>query len=103
MCGGWRHWHSHDVLANLDNRQFLLLSDISCVLFLCHTEEHSDRLMFRPLPVHVAISTNTTATLHPFTGLYSRTTWLIRYQKGKTSLDLNEARDDGVLGCSGIS
>jgi len=25
------------------------------------------------------------------------------YQKGKTSLDLNEARDDGVLGCSGIS
>jgi len=24
-------------------------------------------------------------------------------QKGKTSLDLNEARDDGVLGCSGIS
>ena len=26
-----------------------------------------------------------------------------RYQKGKISLDLNEARDDGVLGCSGIS
>jgi len=25
------------------------------------------------------------------------------YQKGKTSLDLSEARDDGVLGCSGIS
>ena len=25
------------------------------------------------------------------------------YQKGKTSLGLNEARDDGVLGCSGIS
>jgi len=22
-----------------------------------------------------------------------------QYQKGKTSLDLNEARDDGVLGC----
>jgi len=27
----------------------------------------------------------------------SRTTWVSRYQKG-TSLDLNEARDDGVLG-----
>jgi len=26
-----------------------------------------------------------------------------RYQKGKTSLDLNEATDDGVLVCSGIS
>ena len=27
-----------------------------------------------------------------------RTTWINRYQKGKTSLDLNDARDDGVLG-----
>ena len=38
--------------------------------------------------------------LHPFNGPISRTTW---YQKGKTSLDSNEARDDGVLGCSGIN
>jgi len=28
----------------------------------------------------------------------SRTTWISRYQKGKTSLDLNDARDDGVWG-----
>ena len=35
--------------------------------------------------------------LHPFDGLFSRTTWLRRYQKGKTSLHLNEARDDGVM------
>jgi len=28
--------------------------------------------------------------------IFSRTTWVSRYQKGKTSLDLNEA-DDGVL------
>jgi len=41
--------------------------------------------------------------LHPFNGLFSWTTWLNRYEKGKTSLDLNEARDDGVLGCSDIS
>ena len=26
-----------------------------------------------------------------------------QYQKCKINLDLNEARDDGVLGCSGIS
>jgi len=26
------------------------------------------------------------------------TTWVSRYQKDKTSLDLNDARDDGVLG-----
>ena len=31
--------------------------------------------------------------LHPFNGLFSGTTWVSRYQKGKTSLD--EARDDG--------
>ena len=36
--------------------------------------------------------------LHSLNGLFSRTTWVSRYQKGKTSLDLNEARDDGVWG-----
>jgi len=41
--------------------------------------------------------------LHPFNGLFSRTTWVCWYWKGKTTLDLNEARDDGVLGCSDIS
>jgi len=40
---------------------------------------------------------------HPLNGLFSRTTWVSRYQKGKTSLDLNQPSDDGVLGCSGIS
>jgi len=38
---------------------------------------------------------------HPFNGLFSRTTWVHRHQKGKTNLDFNEARDDG--GNSGIS
>jgi len=36
--------------------------------------------------------------LHRFDSLFSRTTWVCRYQKGKISLDLNEARDYGVLG-----
>jgi len=36
-------------------------------------------------------------TLHMFNGLFSMTTWTSRYKKGKASLDLNEARDDGVL------
>ena len=35
--------------------------------------------------------------LHPFNGLFSITTWLSQYQKGKTDLDLNEASHDGVL------
>jgi len=35
--------------------------------------------------------------LNPFNGLFSGTSCVSQYQKGKTSLDLNEARDDGVL------
>jgi len=36
--------------------------------------------------------------LHPFNGLFSRTACVSRCRKGETSLDLNEARDDGVWG-----
>jgi len=43
-----------------------------------------------------------TTTLHPFNSLFSRTTWVRRYEKDKTSLDLSEARD-AVLGCHGIN
>jgi len=35
---------------------------------------------------------------HLFNGLFSRTMWVSHYQKGKTSLDLNEARNNGVWG-----
>jgi len=41
--------------------------------------------------------------LHKFHNFFSRTTWVSWYQKSKTSLDLNDARDDEVLGCNGIS
>jgi len=43
--------------------------------------------------------------LLPLLHLFSGTTWVSRYWKGKgkTSLDLKAARGDGVLGCSGIS
>ena len=36
--------------------------------------------------------------LHPFSGLFPRITLVRQCQKSKASLDLNEARDDGVLG-----
>ena len=36
--------------------------------------------------------------IHPFNDLFSKITWVSRYQKSKTNLDLNEARDDVVLG-----
>jgi len=38
-------------------------------------------------PVYVTIHT------HPFNGPFSGTTWVGRYQKGKTNLDFTEARD----------
>ena len=41
--------------------------------------------------------------LHLFNGRFARTSWVSWNQKSTTSLDLNKARDDGVLGCSGIS
>jgi len=47
---------------------------------------------------HHNAAITTTTTLHPFNDRFSRTTWVSQYQKGKTSVDLNEARDDGVLG-----
>jgi len=43
---------------------------------------------------------NIYTTLYPFNGLLSRTIWVSWFQKGETSLDLNETRDDGVLGCT---
>jgi len=44
-----------------------------------------------------------TTSLHSFNGVFSGKTRVSRYQKGKSSLDLNEATDDGVLRCGGIS
>ena len=45
-----------------------------------------------------ACTQTTTKLLHPFNGLFSRTTQVSQYEKGKTSLDLNKTRDDGLLG-----
>ena len=46
-------------------------------------------------PFYTSAATNA-LLLHTFNGLFSRTTWVSRYQNSKTSLDLNEARDDGM-------
>jgi len=52
--------------------------------------------------LHHALSTPSTELLlllpRPFNGLFSRITWISQYHEDKSSLDLNEARDDGVLG-----
>jgi len=43
-------------------------------------------------------TTSTTTTPVPFNGVFSRPACVSKYQKGKTSLDLNEAKDDGGFG-----
>jgi len=63
----------------------------------------ADRKTLVPQSTQVFICNNYNYYITPFSGLFSGTTWVSRYQKGETSLDLNEAGDDRVLGCSGIS
>ena len=49
----------------------------------------------------IALTNTTSISCTRFNGFFSRTTWLSQDQKGKTSLDLSEARDDEVLGWDG--
>jgi len=44
-------------------------------------------------PRHICFVIWPTTHTHPFNGPFSRTTQVIRYQKGKTNLDFTEARD----------
>jgi len=50
--------------------------------------------------LHLLQTALTTTTLN---GLFSRTTWVSRYQKGKTTPDLNEARGFGMAVASAES
>jgi len=95
----WCHWHSLS-LASVKSRLFLAF----CYRLTWVVPEK------RPLNggvngvVLIWHMLTATTTLRSFNGLFPRTAWLSQYQKGKTSLDLNEARDDGgFLGCSGMS
>jgi len=68
---------------------------------MCHVIRHchddTALLLWQPLLLLLLLLP------HPFNGLFSRTTWVSQYQKGKTSLALNKARDNGGLECNGIS
>jgi len=93
MAATWSSWRCYETLVlpsikicaqwpGIDNVKRRILSD--------STGGQQD---FTPRQLHL---------LFPFNDLFSRSAWVGRYQKGKTSLDLNEARDDGVWGCIGI-
>jgi len=56
----------------------------------CWRTSSSDAL---PLVSNQLTHTHTHTHTHPVNGSLSRTTWVSRYQKGKTNLDFTEARD----------
>jgi len=56
--------------------------------------------LFKKIKRWTFLGTRGITTTTRYNGLFSSTSW---YQKGKTSLDLNEARDFGVVRCTGIS
>jgi len=62
------------------------------VILVTHSHIHLLHLLY------VSVFFSYLHLLRPFNDLFSRTAWVSQYQKGETSLDLNEARDDGVLG-----
>jgi len=66
------------------------------------TRTNSELVVLLVVVIIYTCSTAHTHT-HPFNSLFSRTTWVSRHQKDKTSQDSDEARDDDILGCSGIS
>jgi len=70
------------------------MTHVTCRL----TAQNLDQLRNPTLGSQGWATYTTLLQLHPFNSLFSRTTWVSRYQKGKTSLDLNEARDDWVFG-----
>jgi len=74
--------HNHNCLLS---QHFSFICGFHCMLYMC---------MLNTL-IGVS-SVEMLLLLHPFNGPVSRTTWVSRDQKGKTNLDLNEARDDGV-------
>ena len=53
-----------------------------------------DMVYFQVYIASLCFNTSFSCThTHPFNGPFSGTTWVSRYQKGKTNLDFTEARD----------
>ena len=84
------------------NSDVMFLPALVCLCLL--TVTHIIITMNKHLRCYFHVDTNTTTTtnIHWFNGLF-QDNLSKPYQKGKTSLDLNEVRENGVLGCGGIS
>ena len=81
--------------------ELCLLDEISCPSI---TFVSTSKLLFNSMSLSIADSSTSSMPtdkniqtklllLQPFNGLFSRTTWVSRYQKGKTNQDFTGARD----------
>jgi len=93
-------WKEEGHLTTNNNHHFtviiqvnLQLEDFAEAKFYCPHDpaDNNQRIRIREKMLELS-------STHPFNNLFSRTTWVSQYQKGKTNLDLNEERDDQVLG-----
>jgi len=76
----------------------IVANSLIVVTRLC---KYSDRDAHIHTKMHMTLAVHQQSKLHSFNGLFSRTISVSQYQKGKSSLDLNEARDDGIWGGRG--
>jgi len=69
-----------------------------------HAVYETSTYLLKHTTLYIYVHTNILLPLLlQFKGFLSSTSWVSRYQTGKTREVLNEAREDGVLGSSGIS
>ena len=97
----------HRLFTLFYHHVFALLQQLSLRVFVDQSEffwndSEVGRRCWETFPRYIKLR-DVLLLLHPFNSLFFRTVWVSWYQIGKTSLDLNEARDDGFLGCTGIS
>ena len=83
------------VICDTCDLMVIVANSLIVVTRLC---KYSDRDTHIHTKMHMTLAVHQQSKLHSFNGLFSRTISVSQYQKGKSSLDLNEARDDGIWG-----
>ena len=88
------HSCSHCKYRHLAIKEFAPVTpDSHCTKWLTQVHFRSELILRVCILSHYPTHTYTHTRTHPFNGPFSGTTWVSRYQKGKTNLDFTEARD----------
>ena len=84
---------STSLLTHCDRCGIYLPYRVAVPRFRLHTYGRRAFSVAGPMAWNSHTHTHTHTHIHPFNGPFSGTTWVSRYQKGKTNLDFTEARD----------